>query len=197
MAFRVLQNVLALAFIATLAVGCEPRENTPGLWLSGELVTTPVDDWSFSDEFPQIFLESRTWYWIPHSVTISCATHNGQLYLFTIYYQGGEFPEAKFWNRNVVRDSRVRLKIGSQLFEQRVALITDPAEREIALQAFERKYPLVKELLEKPESQRPPLYFLRVDPRGPVEDGETGEKYDGSLLQTLAAKLGERLVTCV
>ena len=176
-ASRVLQNVLALAFIATLAIGCEPRDNTPGLWLSGELVTTPVEDWSFSDAFPEIYLESRTWYRIPHSVTISCATHNGQLYLFTIYYQGGEFPEAKFWNRNVVRDPRVRLKIGSQLFEQKVALITDPAEREIALQAFERKYPLVKELSEKPESQRPSLFFLRVEPRGPEEDVETGERY--------------------
>ncbi len=164
-AYRVLQNALALAFIATLAMGCEPRDNTPGLWLSGELVTTPVDDWSFSDPFPVIYLETQTWYWIPHSVTISCATHNGQLYLFTIYYQGGEFPEAKFWNRNVVRDPRVRLKIGNRLFEQRVALITDPAEREIALQAFAGKYTRVKGLLGKPESERPNFYFFHVEPR--------------------------------
>ena len=126
----------------------------------------PVTDWSFTNEFQEIYLETQTWYLIPHSVTIWCAAHNGQLYLFSIYSEGrDEFPEGRSWNRNVVRDPRVRLKIENQLFERRVALITDPAEREIALQAFAGKYTRVKGLLGKPESERPNFYFFHVEPR--------------------------------
>ncbi len=163
---RLLLNHLALVFIAILAIGCEPGDGPPGLWLGGELVTTPVTDWSFTDEFQEIYLETQTWYLIPHSVTIWCATHNGQLYLFSIYSEGrDEFPEGRSWNRNVVRDPRVRLKIGNQLFEQRTILVTDSAEKEAVLQAFARKYTRVKELLEKPESERPKFYCFQVEPR--------------------------------
>ena len=153
-------------FIATLAIGCEPGDGPPGLWLGGELVTTPVTDWSFTDEFQEIYLETQTWYRIPHSVTIWCATHNGQLYLFSIYSEGrDEFPDGRSWNRNVVRDSRVRLKIGNQLFERRTIRVTDSAEKEAALQAFAKKYTRVKEFLEKPKSERPTFYFFHVEPR--------------------------------
>ena len=137
---KLLLNRLVLVCIVAFAVGCEPREGTPGVWLSGELVTTSVADWSFTDEFPKVYVETRTWYFIPHSVTVWCATHNGRLYLFSIYSQGVEFPQARFWNRNVVRDPRVRLKVGNQLFERRVVLVIDPTEKEAVLQAFAQKY---------------------------------------------------------
>jgi len=48
------------------------------------------------------------------------------LYLFSAYYQGGVFPEERGWNRNVMRDPRVRLKIGDRLFDQTVSHVTDP-----------------------------------------------------------------------
>jgi len=51
--------LLALVFIATLAIGCEPGDGPPGLWIGGELVTTPVTDWSFTDEFRKIYLETQ------------------------------------------------------------------------------------------------------------------------------------------
>ncbi len=162
---RLLLNHLALVFIATLAIGCQPRDGPPGLWIGGELVTTPITDWSFTDQFEEIYLETQTWYFIPHSVTIWCATHNGQLYLFSIYSEGDEFPKARFWNRNVVRDPRVRLKIGNQLFERKVVLVMDPSEKDAVLQAFAKKYQTVKEQSESPESDRPTFHFFSVEPR--------------------------------
>ena len=89
MSYRTLQ--LAIAFLLVgLATGClDPKDRRPGLRLSGEVVTEAIDDWSFSDEFGEIYLETRTWYVIPHSVTTVCAALGEKLYLPTIYYGGG------------------------------------------------------------------------------------------------------------
>ena len=131
---------LVLGLMTLRILGFEPRDRRPGLWVTGELVTTPVTDWSFTDQFETIYVETRTWYLIPHSITTYCTTYNGQLYLTSTYSRGGEFPD-RFWNKNVVRDPRVRLKIGNQLFDRKVSLITDPVEREAVLQSKWKKYP--------------------------------------------------------
>ena len=148
-----------------LALGCAPHDERPGLWLPGELATEPVDDWSFTDGAKEIFVETHTWYGIPHSVTTVCAAEGGVLWVPSVYFEGGEFPDARFWNRNVVRDPRVRLGIDGRLYERRAVLVTDPAERERALAALARKYPFWSELAAKPEAERPKVYFLRMDPR--------------------------------
>jgi len=161
---RIHLALAALVAASVLAVACSPHDRRPGTWLSGELVRDPVDDWSFTDEAQEIFIETRTWYGIPHSVTTVCASDGGTLYVPSVYFEGGEFPEARFWNRNVVRDPRVRLQIDDRLYERRAVLVEDAAEREKALQAFARKYPFWQELAAKPESERPKVYFLRMDP---------------------------------
>ena len=43
---------LVLALLVLRVTGLEPHERIPGLWLKGDLVTTPVDDWSFTDKIP-------------------------------------------------------------------------------------------------------------------------------------------------
>ena len=83
---------LVLGLILVRAMGFEPRERSPGLWLSGEVVTTAVTDWSFTDQIEHVYVETRTWYSIPHSVTTYCATYNGELYLTSTYPQAAEFP---------------------------------------------------------------------------------------------------------
>ena len=83
--------VLALALVTLRFIGFEPRDRSPGLWVTGELVTTPIIDWSFTRSIEEIFVETRTWYYIPHSVTTYCSIYNDQLYLFSAYYQGGSF----------------------------------------------------------------------------------------------------------
>lgn len=154
------------ALVATSAqvVACSPSDRRPGTWLSGERVEEPVEDWSFTDGEDEIFVETRTWYGIPHSVTTVCATDGATLYVPSVYFEGGEFPDARFWNRNVVRDPRVRLQIGGRIFERRAVVVEDAAEREAALAAFARKYPFWQELAAKPESERPRVYFFRMDP---------------------------------
>ena len=154
-----------LLSIAFLLVSCEPQDYRPGFWLSGETEETPVADWSFTDEIPEIFVETRTWYGIPHSVTTVCVAHDGALYVPSVYTEGGEFPDARFWNRNVVRDPRVRLKIGERIFDREAVLVEDPAERSEVLAAFGGKFAFWKGLAEKSESERPKLIFFRMDPR--------------------------------
>ena len=159
-----LARLAALAAAAAALAACAPDEHRPGTWLSGELVEEPVGDWSFTDAVPEIFVETRTWYGIPHSVTTVCAADGAKLYVPSVYMEGGEFPDARFWNRNVVRDPRVRLQIGERLYPRRAVLVEDPEESAAALAALARKYPFWSELAGKPEAERPKVYFLRMDP---------------------------------
>ena len=136
---------LALIVVGTLVsfrlLGYEPGDQRPGLWLSGERVTEPITDWSFTADHEEIFVQTRTLYLLPHSVTTYCTFFDGDLYLFSAYYQGGTFPDERGWNRNVMRDSRVRLKIGDRLFDQTVRLVTDADTRAAVHANAVAKYP--------------------------------------------------------
>jgi hypothetical protein len=149
---------LVVGVILVRAMGFEPRERSPGLWLSGEVVTTPVRDWSFTDEFEHLFVETRTWYFIPHSVTTYCTTYDGELYLTSTYPQAAEFPGNRSWNNNVVRDPHVRLKIGDRIYERQVFLVTDPAEKAAVLESKAEKYPDLR----RAEDDR--VHVLRTEP---------------------------------
>ncbi len=178
--------VITIACLSAMSlVACEPEDRRPGLWLSGEPVAETVTDWSFTDDISKIFLETRTWYLVPHSVTVTCVALGDTLYVPTVYPRDAAYPEARLWNRNVVRDPRVRLKIGERVYERRAVLVEDPAKWSAILAAFARKSParspvgragwkqtfgvsytdFWKELSEAPESERPQLIFLRMDPR--------------------------------
>ena len=134
--------VIAVAVLIVLrVVGLDPHERRPGLWLRGEVVTTPVTDWSFTDTYPTIYIQTRSWYLLPHSVTITCVARNGQLYLTSVFRQGSPFPEGKRWTSDVMRDPHVRLKIGDRVFDETLSLVTDPAERAAVLESKAKKYP--------------------------------------------------------
>jgi len=132
---------VVLALLVLRVVGLDPHERRPGVWLTGERAATPVADWSFTDTYPTIFIETRSRYLVPHSVTITCVAHNGQLYLTSVYREGSPFPQGKRWTANVMRDPHVRLKIGDRVYDETLALVTDPAERQAVLEAKARKYP--------------------------------------------------------
>lgn len=133
--------VVAVALIALRLVGLDPHERRPGLWLRGDVVTAPVADWSFTDTYPTIYIQTRNWYLLPHSVTITCVAHNGHLYLTSVFPEGSPFPDGKRWTSNVMRDPHVRLKIGDRVFDETLALVTDPAERAAVLASKAKKYP--------------------------------------------------------
>lgn len=113
------------------------RSARPGLWLSGEVVKEAVTNWDWVNEFSDAFaenateLETRTWYGIPHSVTVLLVPRGEELYLMSsaqTFRLNREFPYGKAWWRNVERDPRVRLKIGGKIYEMTVALVQDRAE---------------------------------------------------------------------
>jgi hypothetical protein len=156
-------GIAALLFLSF--TGCvDPEDRRPGLRLSGEVVSEAINDWSFSDEYQEIYLETQTWYAVPHSVTTVCAALGDKLYVPTIYFEGGEWPD-KFWNSNVNSNPLVRLEMGDHIYEREAIVVDDPAEVQIALQALAAKYPFWQELLSKPESERPDMALLRMDPR--------------------------------
>ncbi len=131
---------LILLLVVLRVTGFGPHDRTPGLWLKGNVVTTPVTDWSFTDNIPVVQLQTQTWYVLPHSVNINCLDYNGELYLVSVYPAG----TGHSWNDNVMRDSHVRLKIGDQIYERTAVLVIDPAAQEGVLQARHKKYPQLK-----------------------------------------------------
>ena len=143
--------VCVVLLVVVLSVtGLEPRQRTPGLWLKGNVVTTPVTDWSFTDQVDTVEVQTRTWYLVPHSVTTYCVALNGRLYLDSFYRAGAEYPHGRSWNENVARDPHVRLKIGNNLYDVTLAHDTDAALKTAVLQLVAKKYPQLKI---PPESQ--------------------------------------------
>jgi hypothetical protein len=118
--------------------GLNPNERRPGLWLSGNLVTTPVTDWSFTDQFFTLYIQTNTAYLLPHSVTTYCATLNGHLYV------GSSNPPVRHWNKEALADPNVRLGIGGKIYDVKLVLVTDPAESEALLVNRRKKYPKYK-----------------------------------------------------
>jgi hypothetical protein len=82
---------VVLALVVLRATGFNPIGNTPGpgnypgVWLSGTVVSTPVTDWSFVSQYKTDKVQTRTWYWIPHSVTTGYILYNNQLYLTSMF----------------------------------------------------------------------------------------------------------------
>src|SRR6476660_85256 len=142
---------VVVAILTLRATGLEPpdvdpaseqfaksgRTTRPGLWLTGEVVHERVTKWDWVNKVNDpirkntIMLETRTWYGIPHSVTINIVGRGDKLYV-----QGSErdfrlqktFPYSKAWWTNVERDPRVRMKIGGKIYEMTLVLIHDRAE---------------------------------------------------------------------
>ena len=63
-----------MTLIVLRVVGVDPQDQRPGLWLAGDVVDSPVSDWSFTDDHYEIYLQTNTPYFVPHSVTVYCAT---------------------------------------------------------------------------------------------------------------------------
>jgi hypothetical protein len=140
----VIIGCLVLLLVVLRITGFGPRARTPGLWLTGNLVTTPVSDWSFTDRYPNLEIQTRTWYGLPHSVTTNCVAYNGQLYVDSIYRTGIEYPHGRSWNENVARDPHVRIRIGDRLYDRTLRHITDPGVIAAVLEAKAKKYPRLK-----------------------------------------------------
>ena len=127
---------MACAAAIALAVACsiDPSDERPGLGLSGEVHQQGVEDWSFTSDAYEIFIETVTSYWIPHSVTVWCVTVGNELYV------AADDADKKSWVANVARNPNVRLKIKEEVYEQRLVPVTDAATIASIDSGFVRKY---------------------------------------------------------
>ena len=147
----IIVTLAAIALMTLRVTGLEPqyvdpaspefaasnRTAWPGFWLAGEVVEEPVMDWDFINQVEHpvrgnsIMLETRTWYGIPHSVTVNARPRGDKLYL-SGSEQGArldkEFPYSKAWWANIERDPRIRMKIDGKIYEATVALVQDRDE---------------------------------------------------------------------
>jgi len=123
---------LVLVGAVVYATRTNPIGPIAGRALSGTLVTAPVEDWSFSDAFKTVALETRPA--APHSVTTICFTHGGVLYIPS---QGGATKE---WTHFAVSDPRVRVKIGDSIYPAHATRVTDPKLLPVLTAAAKEKY---------------------------------------------------------
>ena len=152
-----MRSLLLLPLVAfSLALGgcIPPSDSRPGLWLSGRSSELP-SDWSFTDAHGEIALEVRAPHLLAHSVTVWCASLEGQLYL------AARNPEEKRWPGWVERDPDVRLRIDGRLYDARLARIATSDEIERVRAAYAVKYELPPRT---PDS--PPMRYWRVKTRG-------------------------------
>ena len=182
--------LLLIGTICTLSVtGLEPeymdytteaynergRMTYPGLWLKGDLVSEPVDNWDWVRDVRHpvrgntIMLETRTWYGLPYSVTILPTPRGENLYV------GGsargdrlsrDFPDYKQWWANVQRDPRVKLKIDGKIYEMTAALVHDPEELR---QILGREPVSIRTADDGSEDVVAKWYYWRVTQRNVVE----------------------------
>ena len=153
-----LRGILVVTVIVTVGpmfLACiDPDDRRPGLWLSGE-VAPAVEDWSFVNDHPEIFVEVATPYGLRHSVTVVCASLDGVLYM------GARNPSTKRWVGYVKGNPDVRLEIGGRLHAVRMTAIDDADEIAKARRAYARKY----DRPETPSADAPPIQYYRVASR--------------------------------
>jgi hypothetical protein len=123
-----------LAIALTVSCSIDPSDQRPGLGLSGEVQRQAVEDWSFTSEADEIFLETVTSYWIPHSVTVWCVIVGDDLYV------AADDADEKSWVANVARDPNIRLKIEGKVYEQKLVPVTDATTIASIDSGFGRKY---------------------------------------------------------
>ncbi len=126
---------LALSLILA-ATGC-PLGPFSGGRLGGEVHNGPVSDWSFVAEHETCQLETNPEN--PHSVNTWCMGVGEHLYIPTSMILGPSVPTERQWVKNVQTDPRVRIRIGSTVYELTAVRVEDEALVESVLVLLEKK----------------------------------------------------------
>jgi hypothetical protein len=168
-----------------------------GFGLSGELVTMPVSDWSFATRPTGVRVQVTPWWRIPYTIVtaITASVDGRKIYLVSDYFAPapgkedlrGRFPEARNWNRHILRDPRIRVQIGNRIFQFLAYPLTDPAEIELARAAFLAQVPSVRKQIEGPEAVRPRIHVIGLVPRWDVAAVRAAHARAGDGLAHLAA----------
>jgi len=128
-------RISVVLVFSVFMLACEPSDDNPGMWLGGEVTAYP-EDFSFTSDVREIFVQVQTPYWIAHSVTIWCVEINGTLYV------GALDPDSKKWPGWVMDSPQVNLKIAGKLYEAELVPVSDKQlKRQIAAE-YMLKYEL-------------------------------------------------------
>ncbi len=145
-----LAGLVLLAGVAWL-LRSNPVGPIAGRAVTGSEVPYPAD-WRFTDEHFTIAVEVRPD--DPHSVTVICFVHQGDLY---VPAQDGS---SKSWPKYALEDPRVRIKVGDQVFAARANRVGD-VEIESLLASAAMKYDQLAEREELPED----IWLFQIAPR--------------------------------
>ncbi|MFT5210544.1 MAG: hypothetical protein ACI9CE_002270 [Flavobacterium sp.] len=154
-------KIASLVLMTFSLYACEPADRTPGMWLSGELEASAIDDWTFSNEYMEVQLETLPWYGIPFSVTVVVATTGEKLFVPSIYSEVAEFPGPKYWNGVIDKNPEVKIRIGDKLYPRTARLISGEADFEEAFQALADKYDYWRAVKEG-TAERPPFVLIQL-----------------------------------
>jgi hypothetical protein len=150
-----------LAALALLLVGFGPLGPCSGGALSGQVRSGPDQGWDFTAGIEQVQLETNPVE--PYSVNTWCVGIGDRLYVPTSMIRGPKSPRERDWVKNVLRDARVRVRVGDAVYERLAVRVEDEAELEAARIALERKYELDPGARD-PERE---VWIFRLDPRAP------------------------------
>ena len=132
-------SILVLLGMGLLLAACQPKDEQPGFWLRGERSSGNVQDWRFTGDVEEIFIETRTWYGLRHSTTIWCVDLDGTLYIGSYYDD-----DIKYWEKNIARNPEARLRIQDQLYDVSVTPVADRALSERLDQRYAEKYDMAE-----------------------------------------------------
>jgi hypothetical protein len=142
----------ALALLAATALACQPMGPIPGGRLKGEVVTTPVDDWSFASAVETIQLESNPA--DPYSVNVWFVAQGARLWI-----AAGSGDKSR-WAKDLLADPRVRLRIEGKIYERKAVRVTEQSEMDEVLVLYQTKYDYERDADEEGEA-----LLFRMDPR--------------------------------
>ena len=112
-------TLLVVLYALALIVTVDPEERRPGTRLSGHISETPPD-FSRVPQREKVWVQTSTWYGIPHSVTTV------SFRIDDAFYVPCGWCATKRWPKHVARDPEVLLKIGDTLYPRTAVLIDDP-----------------------------------------------------------------------
>jgi len=115
-----LKQAAAILVMLISVAGCGgPFLVFPGGALSGEVVTEPVDDWSFAeDTFIDVEFRSPE----PYSVELNYIVRDGMLYL--------DPAEGRTWFEYLKADPELRVRFGDEVYPVTAVLVGKPGELE-------------------------------------------------------------------
>jgi len=148
--------IVALLGIGLLSVGCQPKDTRSGFWLKGQRAEERAQDWRFTKDVEEIFVETRTWYGLRHSTTIWCVELDGRLYI------GSYGDDVKYWEENVARNPEARLRIQGRIYD---VTVTPVADRELS-ERLDERYAAKYDMAEVFGDDLPGWRYYRAVPTG-------------------------------